>query len=179
MTAHVACLSGLRRPRHPYWPDRLQSRRLRQSSRSGGGPRFGGGWVSPERQLTGKDARPRAGPAGACWDGTGGACGRASGVSGAFLASSSVSTVAVGRPMMAGFASASTTLRPPRDADVMITALGGSCCSSCCSTRNSRDRCVVRASESLAPTARELPIPHAVLRLIPSVIDSESLVPVE
>src|ERR1035438_800946 len=58
-------------------------------------------------------------------------------------------------------------------------ALGGSCCSSCCSTRNSRDRWLVRVREELAPIAFEVFTPHAVLRLIPSVIDSVSLVPHE
>src|ERR1700680_1421116 len=61
----------------------------------------------------------------------------------------------------------------------MIIALGGSCCSSCCSTRNSRDRWVVRAREELAPIAFDVFTPHAVLRVIPSVIDSVSLVPHE
>ena len=60
-----------------------------------------------------------------------------------------------------------------------ITAPGGSCCSSCGSTRNSRDRCAVRAAEELAPTAVDVLIPHAVLSLMPSVIDRESDVPCE
>src|SRR5208282_1819533 len=59
----------------------------------------------------------------------------------------------------------------------MITALGGSCCSSCGSTRNSRDRCAVRAAEELVPSAVEVLIPQAVLELMPSVIDRESDVP--
>ena len=60
-----------------------------------------------------------------------------------------------------------------------ITALGGSCCSSCGSTRSSRDRCTVRAAEELAPAAREVLIPQAVLALMPAVIDRESDVPRE
>src|ERR1700742_1977347 len=59
----------------------------------------------------------------------------------------------------------------------MIIALGGSCCSWCGSTRNSRDRCTVRARESLSVTAREVLTPQAVLSLMPVVIDSESLEP--
>jgi hypothetical protein len=59
----------------------------------------------------------------------------------------------------------------------MIIALGGSCCSSCGSTRNSRDRCTVRARESLSVTAREVLIPQAVLSLMPVVSDSDSLNP--
>ena len=56
-----------------------------------------------------------------------------------------------------------------------IIALGGSCCSSCCSTRNSRDRCTVRACESLPVTAWEVLIPQAVLSLTPVVIESDSV----
>jgi hypothetical protein len=85
----------------------------------------------------------------------------------------------VGRGSIAGLASAITTLRPPLAACVMIIALGGSCCNSCCSTRNSLDRCDVRASDSLVPIAREVFTPQAVLELIPSVTDSLSLVPYE
>ncbi|HCU91601.1 MAG TPA: hypothetical protein DHU96_02110 [Actinobacteria bacterium] len=61
----------------------------------------------------------------------------------------------------------------------MITALGGSCWSSCGSTRNSRDRWAVRASDSFAPTAMDVLTPHDVLELMPSVIDSDSLVPLD
>ena len=59
----------------------------------------------------------------------------------------------------------------------MIIALGGNCCSSCGSTRNSRDRCTVRARESLSVTAREVLTPQAVLSLMPVVIDSASVSP--
>src|SRR5215472_4406173 len=59
----------------------------------------------------------------------------------------------------------------------MTAALGGSCCSSWASTRNSRERCAVVPSDSLSPIARDVLTPHDVLVLIPSVIDSESLVP--
>src|ERR1700742_5090908 len=59
----------------------------------------------------------------------------------------------------------------------MIIALGGSCCSSCGSIRNSRERCTVRAWESLAVTAREVLIPQAVLALMPVVSESDSLDP--
>jgi len=58
----------------------------------------------------------------------------------------------------------------------MIMALAGSCWSSCCSTRNSRERCRARASDSLSPAALEVVIPHAVLVLTPSLSDSLSLV---
>ena len=61
----------------------------------------------------------------------------------------------------------------------MIIALGGSCCSSCCSTRNSRDRCEVLASEALALSALDVLTPHDVPELMPSVMDSESDVPRE
>src|ERR1700729_2580380 len=59
----------------------------------------------------------------------------------------------------------------------MIIALGGSCWRSCGSTRNSRDRCAVRAWESLPVTAREVLIPQAVLSLMPVVTDSDSVNP--
>src|ERR1700744_6402804 len=58
-----------------------------------------------------------------------------------------------------------------------MIALGGSCCSSCCSTRNSRDRCAVRAWESLPVTAWDVLIPRAVLWLIPVLIHSASVRP--
>src|SRR5580704_11967694 len=61
----------------------------------------------------------------------------------------------------------------------MIIALAGSCWSSCCSTRNSRDRCSARARDSLSPVALDVVIPHAVLVLIPALTDSDSLVPRE
>src|SRR5260370_42658839 len=53
----------------------------------------------------------------------------------------------------------------------MIIALAGSCCSSCCSTRNSRERCMARASDSLSPVALDVVMPHAVLVLIPALTD--------
>src|SRR5580658_2421716 len=58
----------------------------------------------------------------------------------------------------------------------MIIALAGSCWSWCCSTRNSRERCMARASDSLSPVALEVVIPHAVLVLMPVL--TESLSPV-
>src|SRR5579875_1921821 len=61
----------------------------------------------------------------------------------------------------------------------MIIALGGSCCSSCCSMRNSRDRWTVRPDESLSVVAREVLTPQAVLSLTPLVSDSDSVKPVE
>jgi hypothetical protein len=60
---------------------------------------------------------------------------------------------------------------------VTITALGGSCCSSCGSTRSSRDRCEVLAAEELLLAARDVLIPQAVLELKPAVMDRESDVP--
>src|ERR1700677_1268492 len=57
----------------------------------------------------------------------------------------------------------------------MIIALTGSCCSSCCSTRNSRDRCRAKATDSLLPAAAEVVRPHAVLRLRPALTDSEAV----
>ena len=60
-----------------------------------------------------------------------------------------------------------------------IIALTGSCWSSYCSTRNSRDRCRARARDWLSPVAREVVTPHAVLVLIPVLTDSVSLVPRE
>src|SRR5579862_6202486 len=54
----------------------------------------------------------------------------------------------------------------------MIIALGGSCCSSCCSTRNSRERCSAAASDSLSPVARDVVWPQEVLVLIPVLADS-------
>src|SRR5580704_7139158 len=57
----------------------------------------------------------------------------------------------------------------------MIIALAGSCWSSCCSTRNSRERCKASASESLSPVALEVVSPHAVLVLTPALTDSLSL----
>src|SRR5437588_5955578 len=57
----------------------------------------------------------------------------------------------------------------------MIIALVGSCWSSCCSTRNSRERCRARASDSLSPVALDVVIPHAVLALTPALTDSLSL----
>src|SRR6266849_1812392 len=77
---------------------------------------------------------------------------------------------------MPGLASAITTCRPAGPAYVMIIALAGSCWSSCCSTRNSRERCRARASDSLSPAALAVVIPHAVLVLTPSLTDSLSLV---
>src|SRR5215469_12863813 len=61
----------------------------------------------------------------------------------------------------------------------MIMALAGSCWSSCCSTRNSRDRCSARARDSLSLVALEVVNPHAVPVLIPALTDSDSLVPRE
>jgi hypothetical protein len=82
--------------------------------------------------------------------------------------------VAVGRVMIAGLASASTTSRPAGPRRHSTSAVCGKCCSSCCSTTNSRDRCAVPASEELAPTARDVLSPHDVLSLIPAVRDRES-----
>src|SRR5215472_1231562 len=59
----------------------------------------------------------------------------------------------------------------------MITALGGSRCSSSGSTRNSRERWTVRPSDSLSPIARDVVTPQDVLVLIPSVSEPVSLVP--
>ena len=53
-------------------------------------------------------------------------------------------------------------------------ALVGSCCSSCCSTRNSRHRWAVLASDSFPPTARDVFRPHAVPSLMPAVSERES-----
>src|SRR5579875_3601898 len=53
----------------------------------------------------------------------------------------------------------------------MIIALGGSCCSSCCSTRYSRVRCRARASDSLSPAAADVVIPHAVLAVMLALTD--------
>ena len=58
----------------------------------------------------------------------------------------------------------------------MIIALAGSCWSSCCSTRNSRERCSARARVSLSPVALDVVIPHAVLVLTLVLTDSLSLV---
>src|ERR1700722_20200475 len=58
----------------------------------------------------------------------------------------------------------------------MIIALAGSCCSSCCSTRNSRERCRPTASDSLPPVALDVVWPQAVLVLIPVLADSLSVV---
>ena len=55
--------------------------------------------------------------------------------------------------------------------------LGGSCCSSCCSTRNSRDRCLVRAADAVAATARAVCSPQAELELRLPVHDRDSLLP--
>jgi hypothetical protein len=60
-----------------------------------------------------------------------------------------------------------------------MTALAGSCWSSCGSTRNSRDRWLVRARAAFAPTAWEVLRPQDVPVLMPAVIDVESEVPVE
>src|ERR1700677_4095189 len=57
----------------------------------------------------------------------------------------------------------------------MIIALTGSRCSSCCSTRNSLDRCRTRAADSLLPAAADVVRPHAVLRLRPALTESESV----
>src|ERR1700722_8644744 len=57
----------------------------------------------------------------------------------------------------------------------MIIALAGSCWSSCCSTRNSRERCRACASDWLSPVALDVVSPHAVLVLTPAVTDSLSL----
>ena len=76
---------------------------------------------------------------------------------------------------MPGLASAMTTCRPAGPAYVMIIALAGSCWSSCCSTRNSRERCRARASVSLSPVAWEVVIPQAVLVLTLALTDSLSL----
>src|SRR5450631_1835944 len=56
----------------------------------------------------------------------------------------------------------------------MIIALTGSCWSSCCSTRNSRERCRARASDSLSPVAFVVVSPHAVLELMPVLTESLS-----
>ena len=56
-------------------------------------------------------------------------------------------------------------------------AVVGSRCSSDGSTRSSRERCSERASDSLSPVAREVDTPQAVLVLIPSVSETDSLVP--
>ena len=77
---------------------------------------------------------------------------------------------------MPGLASAMTTCRPAGPAYVMIIALAGSCWSSCCSTRNSRERCRPRASDSLSPVALDVVIPQAVLVLTLALTDSLSLV---
>src|SRR5204862_179967 len=66
--------------------------------------------------------------------------------------------------------------RPAGPAYVMIIALAGSCWSSCCSTRNSRERCMARASDSLSPAALDVVIPQAVLVLTLVLTDSLSLV---
>src|ERR1700736_6236736 len=58
----------------------------------------------------------------------------------------------------------------------MIIALAGSCWSSCCSTRNSRERCRPRASDSLSLVALDVVWPQAVLVLIPVLADSPSVV---
>src|ERR1035437_8418091 len=58
----------------------------------------------------------------------------------------------------------------------MIIALTGSCWSSCCSTRNSRERCRARARDSLSPVAMDVVSPHAGLELMPVL--TESLSPV-
>src|ERR1700745_228882 len=58
----------------------------------------------------------------------------------------------------------------------IIIALVGSCWSSCCSTRNSRERCMARASDSLSPIALDVVIPQAVLALTLALTDSLSLV---
>lgn len=57
--------------------------------------------------------------------------------------------------------------------------MGGSRCSSLASTRNSRDRCTERASDSLLPAATDVDAPQAVLAEIPAVIDSDWEVPCE
>src|SRR5437764_1349417 len=90
--------------------------------------------------------------------------------------SSSVSAVAVPSPPIPGLVSAMTTCRPAGPAYVMIMALAGSCWSSCCSTRNSRERCMVRASDSLSPAALDVVMPQAVLMLTLVLTDSLSLV---
>jgi hypothetical protein len=56
-------------------------------------------------------------------------------------------------------------------------AVVGSRCSSDGSTRSSRERCRERASDSLSPVAREVDSPQAVLAVIPSVSETDSLVP--
>src|ERR1017187_9027440 len=58
----------------------------------------------------------------------------------------------------------------------MIIALTGSCWRSCCSTRNSRERCRARGTESLSPGAMDVVSPRAVLELMPVL--TESLSPV-
>src|SRR6266702_2081300 len=205
-------------------------RPLRQSRRSGGGPRLGGG-SGPDGGAPGPDSggcdlpgsagvlpgsagelcgsgrgpsAPDPGPSGSGPGGAGrggsvplGARGGPSpappgpaavagrpgpgsaAVTPAATASSRLSRVDVRNAMMPGLASANTTRRPSGEAYVTITALGGSCCSSCCSTRNSRDRCAVRAAEELVLTALEVLIPQAVLELMPAVMDRESDVPRE
>src|SRR5215469_13181715 len=78
---------------------------------------------------------------------------------------------------MAGLASASITRRRAPKAWLTITALGGSPCNSSGSTRNSLERWTVWPSAEFSPIARDVVIPHDVLALIPSVSESESLVP--
>ena len=56
-------------------------------------------------------------------------------------------------------------------------AVVGSRCSSDGSTSSSRERWRERASDSLSPVAREVDTPQAVLVLIPSVSETDSLVP--
>src|SRR6185437_10223664 len=141
-----------------------QERRLRQSRRSGGGPRLGGG--RSRRQFTGRGASSRPG-AGSRFAGP---------ATGRLRCSSSVSAVAPPNPPMPGLVSAMTTCRPAGPAYVMIIALAGSCWSSCCSTRNSRERCMARASDSLSPAALDVVIPQAVLVLTLVLTDSLSLV---
>src|ERR1700727_421163 len=58
-------------------------------------------------------------------------------------------------------------------------AVVGSRCSSDGSTSSSRERWRERASDSLSPVAREVDTPQAVLVLIPSVSETDSLVPCE
>src|SRR5215472_13896144 len=73
--------------------------------------------------------------------------------------------------MGAGFASASTTSRPPGPGWHNTSALGGSCCSSCASTRNSLARCAASASD---PVVRDVLSPHEVPVLMPALTDRES-----
>src|ERR1700677_718313 len=149
-----------------------QDRRLRQSRRGGGGPRLGAGRLSPVRQFTGSLA-PGSG-AGFAAAGGAAAAGRAAIPPGLSPSSSSVSWVATARPPIPGVASAITTCRPAGAAYVMIIALAGSCWSSCCSTRNSRERCRARASDSLSPVAIVVVRPHAVLQDRPVLNESLS-----